>query len=71
MVKKKVVQDEMKVYCRDCKNFLRDHEGISRNIDSKEYFMGICLVGQKLDSEVKQFADNSKICKRFKLNKQY
>jgi hypothetical protein len=58
-----------KVYCGECKHFIRDTSGISRNIDG-EYFMGICTEGLHPDSPKKQFADKARKCETFKPKQQ-
>ena len=53
-----------KVYCGECKHFIRDTSGISRTIDG-EYFMGICTEGLHPDTPKKQFADKSRKCEHY------
>lgn len=43
-----------------------DTKGISYNVYTKVYFMGVCLLGRKPDSPIKQFADRERLCKAFK-----
>lgn len=54
-----------KVRCADCRHFRRETEGISRNIDTGEYFMGDCSIGLHPDSPIKQFANRERICNQF------
>ena len=54
-----------KVYCGECKHFIRDTSGISRTVDG-EYFMGICTEGLHPDSPKKQFADKARKCETYK-----
>ena len=54
-----------KVYCGECKHFVRDTSGISRTVDG-EYFMGICTEGLHPDSPIKQFADKARKCETYK-----
>jgi hypothetical protein len=58
-----------KVYCGECKHFIRDTSGISRTING-EYFMGICAEGLHPDSPKKQFADKARKCETFKPKQQ-
>ena len=60
--------------CSECQLSIRDKEGPSFNIDTGEYFMGSCTVGnadgaQKVqpDGSVygKVFMDKLRICKQF------
>ncbi|MBR6130307.1 MAG: hypothetical protein IKQ20_00430, partial [Bacteroidales bacterium] len=53
------------VTCRRCRHFLLDTKGISYNVYTKVYFMGVCLLGRKPDSPIKQFADRERLCKGF------
>lgn len=61
--------------CSECQLSIRDKEGPSFNIDTGEYFMGSCTIGnadgaQKVqpDGSVygKVFMDKPRICKDFK-----
>lgn len=54
------------VMCRGCRHFRRDTEGRSYNAYTHEYFMGVCGLGLKPDSPIKQFADRERLCKAFK-----
>lgn len=58
--------EQPKVRCADCRHFERDTEGISRNINTGVYFLGICKQGQHPDSTVKQFADRERECSTYK-----
>lgn len=53
-----------KVYCGECKHFIRDTSGISRTING-EYFMGICAEGLHPDTPKKQFADKARKCEHY------
>ena len=53
-----------KVYCGECRHFVRDTSGISRTVDG-EYFMGICTEGLHPDSPIKQFADKARKCEHY------
>lgn len=57
--------EQPKVYCGECRHFVRDTSGISRTIDG-EYFMGICTEGLHPDTPKKQFADKARKCETFK-----
>lgn len=59
-------QQQHKVRCADCRYFHRDTEGISHNIATGVYFMGVCSQGQHPDSPVKQFADKERECSIYK-----
>lgn len=50
------------VRCGECRHFRRDTEGPSYNVYTHEYFMGVCGLGLKPDSPIKQFADKSRVC---------
>lgn len=52
-----------KVFCSDCLHFVRDTEGISRNNETREYFMGICNKGLTPDGCRKTFANKPRLCK--------
>lgn len=54
--------EQPKVRCADCRHFERDTTGISHNIETGVYFMGVCRKGHTPDSPVKQFADKEKFC---------
>lgn len=54
------------ISCSDCRWFVRDTEGISRNAYTGEYFMGICSKNLHPDSPRKQFANKPRQCKHFK-----
>ena len=57
--------EQPKVYCGECRHFVRDTSGISRTIDG-EYFMGICTDGLHPDTPKKQFADKARKCETYK-----
>ena len=57
--------EQPKVYCGECRHFVRDTSGISRTIDG-EYFMGICTEGLHPDTPKKQFADKARKCETYK-----
>lgn len=60
--------------CSECRLSIRDIEGPSFNIDTGEYFMGSCTVGNT-DGAIKEqpdgtvygkvFMDKPRICKQF------
>ena len=56
--------EQPKVYCGECRHFVRDTSGISRTIDG-EYFMGVCTEGLHPDTPKKQFADKARKCKHY------
>lgn len=53
------------VTCGMCRHFRRDTEGPSYNTYTHEYFMGVCGLGLKPDSQIKQFADKKRVCDRY------
>ena len=53
------------VQCGACQHFRRDTEGISRAIETGEYFMGECSLGLTPHSPKKQFANKDHICNQF------
>ena len=53
------------VTCGACRHFRRDTEGPSFDAYTHEYFMGVCGLGLKPDSPIKQFADRKRVCGRF------
>jgi len=57
--------EQPKVYCGECRHFVRDTSGISRSIDG-EYFMGECAEGLHPDTPKKQFADKARKCETYK-----
>lgn len=57
-----------RVRCADCRYFERDTTGISFDITTGVYFMGICRKGQHPDSPKKQFADRQRVCPTFSKN---
>ena len=59
-------QKVVRVYCSDCRWFVRDTEGISYVRDTGEYYMGVCSKGLHPDTVKKQFADKPRICKLYK-----
>lgn len=54
------------VTCGTCRHFRRDTEGPSYNAYTHEYFMGVCGLGLKPDSPIKQFADKKRVCNEYK-----
>lgn len=54
------------VYCCNCIHFQRDTEGISRNLETGEYFMGQCKQGLHPDTIKKQFANKPRKCNKYK-----
>jgi hypothetical protein len=56
--------EQPKVYCGECRHFVRDTSGISRAIDG-EYFMGECTEGLHPDTPKKQFADKARKCEHY------
>ena len=54
------------VTCGTCRHFRRDTEGPSYNAYTHEYFMGVCGLGLKPDSPIKQFADKKRVCNEHK-----
>lgn len=70
MTKKAIAPKPAKVYCSDCSHFVRDTEGISRNIETGEYFMGICNKGLTPDGCKKVFANHLRICTEHQTTKQ-
>lgn len=53
------------VTCGTCRHFLHDTEGPSFNAYTHEYFVGVCSLGLKPDSPIKQFANRKRMCGRF------
>ena len=53
------------VTCGRCRHFRRDTEGPSYNAYTHEYFMGVCGLGLKPDSPIKQFADRHRVCSKY------
>ena len=58
--------EQPKVYCGECRHFVRDTSGPSFSIDTGEYFMGECAEGLHPDTPKKQFADKARKCETFK-----
>lgn len=54
-----------KVYCGECKHFIRDTDGPSFSIATGEYFMGECAEGLHPDTPKKQFADEARKCEHY------
>lgn len=52
------------VTCETCRHFRRDTEGPSLNAETGVYFMGVCALGLKPDSPIKQFADKPHQCNK-------
>lgn len=61
----KIPQKPTLVTCGTCRHFRLDTEGPSYNAYTHEYFMGVCGLGLKPDSPIKQFADKKRVCGRF------
>ena len=53
------------VTCGRCRHFRLDTEGPSYYAYTHEYFMGVCGLGLKPDSPIKQFADKARVCENF------
>ena len=64
-VTRKIPQKVTLVTCGRCRHFRRDTEGPSYNAYTHEYFMGVCGLGRKPDSPIKQFADKARVCDSF------
>jgi len=58
--------EQPKVYCGECRHFVRDTSGPSLSIATGEYFMGECAEGLHPDTPKKQFADKARKCETFK-----
>ena len=60
-------QKVVRVYCSDCRWFVRDTEGNSYKIGTnpKYYFMGECSKDLHPDTPIKQFADKVRTCKTY------
>ena len=56
----------VRVKCSDCRWFVRETEGISFRLDTKEFFMGDCSKGLHPDTPIKQFADHLRECKTYR-----
>ena len=61
-----------KVYCSNCRHFKRDTEGISRRVDTGEFFLGVSDIGcdpdhtfNILTNRAKIFADKPRTCKEY------
>ena len=67
MAEKKKIQQK-KVKCMDCKNEIRDTEGISHNAFTGEFFLCRCKKGHdrnKFDQLAKLFIDEERFCNDF------
>lgn len=53
------------VTCGACRWFQRDTQGRSFNIETGEYYMGVCAKGLRPDTEIKQFANKPRECKSY------
>lgn len=62
-----VLNEPKMVRCADCIYRERDTEGISRRMDTGEYFMGRCRKGH--GAPYKIFMDKERICKDHKSSK--
>ncbi len=62
----KTQQQRPRVYCGECKHFLRDTEGINHNVHTGEFFMGVCLRGLHPDTMIKQFANKPRDCEAYR-----
>ena len=58
--------EQPKVYCGECRHFVRDTSGPSFSISTGEYFMGECAEGLHPDTPKKQFADKARKCETYK-----
>ena len=58
--------EQPKVYCGECRHFVRDTSGHSFSIATGEYFMGECADGLHPDTPKKQFADKARKCETYK-----
>lgn len=68
MTKKKSISPQpepAKVFCSDCRRFVRDTSGISRNNETGEYFMGLCAKGLTPDGCKKVFANKPRLCLKY------
>ena len=57
--------EQPKVYCGECRHFVRDTSGPSLSIATGEYFMGECAEGLHPDTPKKQFADKARKCEHY------
>ena len=57
--------EQPKVYCGECRHFVRDTSGPSFSIATGEYFMGECAEGLHPDTPKKQFADKARKCEHY------
>ena len=57
--------EQPKVYCGECRHFVRDTSGTSFSIATGEYFMGECVEGLHPDTPKKQFADKARKCEHY------
>lgn len=64
-MKTKAKVERRLVRCGGCKHFRRDTEGPSFEAGTGVYFMGVCVLGLKPDSPIKQFADKPRECNRY------
>lgn len=53
------------VYCAECCYFIRDTSGRSYCHETGEYFLGVCNLGLKPDTVIKQFANRPRHCKNY------
>lgn len=54
-----------RVTCGACRWFQRDTQGRSFNIETGEFYMGLCAKGLKPDTEIKQFANKPRECESY------
>ena len=66
----KLTVEQTKVYCGECRHFVRDTSGPSFSTATGEYFMGVCAKGLTPDTPKKQFADKARKCETFKPKQQ-
>lgn len=72
MTKKVVINPkvtEKSVFCCDCVHFQRDTEGISRNIETGEFYMGHCAKDCDVTPygyKAKMFANKPRKCPKFR-----
>lgn len=53
------------VTCGACRWFQRDTQGRNFNVETGEYYMGVCAKGLKPDTEIKQFANKPRECESY------
>ena len=63
---KKIKAKEGDVVCSECQFSKRDTDGISFNIDTKVFFMGICSEMEGDGKPGRVFMDKKRTCKKFK-----